>query len=128
MRLALVLTAVAAGPALAQEVDCSEAFTQADLNECAYQGWQAADRDLNEAYAAAVAKARDYDAASAPLSAEDTLREAQRAWVAYRDPACVAQAFALAGGSAYPMEQFGCLQHLTEQRTEMLWLFARYPE
>ncbi|TNC48993.1 DUF1311 domain-containing protein [Rubellimicrobium rubrum] len=128
MRLVLLLMAAAAGPALAQAADCSEAVTQADLNECAYEGWQAADRDLNDAYAAAVAKARDYDATSSTPAAEDTLREAQRAWVAYRDPACKAQAFPLTGGAAYPMEQFGCLQRLTEQRTEMLWLFARYPE
>ena len=131
--LAAVLAAIA-GPATAQGIDCSRAVTQADLNACAFDAWQAADRELNQPYVAAIEQARDYDAEArqGPAGLEDdaeaTLREAQRAWVVYRDPACEAQARPLAGGSAQPMEQYGCLQHLTEQRTELLWQYARFAE
>nr|WP_256439118.1 lysozyme inhibitor LprI family protein [Rubellimicrobium arenae] len=117
-----------AAPAAAQEADCSTLITQADLNACAVDSWQAADADLNGAYQAAVARARVFDRdackTGATPDAEATLRDAQRAWVAYRDPACLAQSRYIELGSAYPMVYYGCLEGLTRDRTDMLRDYA----
>ncbi|MEJ2021971.1 MAG: hypothetical protein P8X43_08020 [Maritimibacter sp.] len=54
--------ALFAAPALAQELDCNNALTQSDMTQCAYQGWQYADGDLNATYRLAVSWAKETDA------------------------------------------------------------------
>jgi uncharacterized protein YecT (DUF1311 family) len=117
-----VLACLAAGPALTQE-SCDDAVTQADLNECTALAFEAADEELNLAYEAALDVARTYDT-SPEGWAEDSLRAAQRAWVAFRDAACESEAALWDGGSAQPMVQSGCLERLTVQRTDDLWSYA----
>jgi uncharacterized protein YecT (DUF1311 family) len=120
--LAVLALACAAAPAWAQD-PCEGAVTQLDLNDCTHAAWMAADEELNLAYGAALEAARQYD--SWPEGrAEDTLRAAQRAWVAYRDAACEAEAALWDGGSAQPMILSGCLGRLTTQRTDDLWAYA----
>ena len=107
----------------AQEADCASAVTQFDLNECAYAEFEAADAELNRAYAAAVEAARE--AEEYEPGAEDRLRAAQRAWVAFRDLDCEAVAPATPGaGSMQPMAYAGCLAGLTDQRAYDLWAYA----
>jgi uncharacterized protein YecT (DUF1311 family) len=113
-------------PVFAQDVDCSDAVTQADMNECAYLDWQMQDEDLNAVYATAMAAMTDIDAG---LGADDqgaaqTLRQAQRAWVAFRDLACAAEGYQMRGGSAESMLVYGCLARLTEERVAHLALLA----
>lgn len=114
--LALVLLPL---PALAQGMGCSGAIAQADLNDCAAREFEAADRALNGAYAEAVAGAR-----RAGARQEDLLRQAQRAWIAFRDAACAADASLFDGGSAQPMVESGCLARLTEARAADLRAYA----
>ena len=98
-------------------------MTQADLNDCTALAYEAADEELNLAYGAALGAARQFD--SWPEGrAEATLRAAQRAWVAFRDAACEAEAALWDGGSAQPMIRSGCLERLTLQRTDDLWAYA----
>ena len=108
-----------AGPALAQEHPCGGALTQSELNQCTYLAWQEADAELNRAYAAAIEAARRSEEARL----EETLRAAQRAWVAHRDAACEAEAAVWDGGTGEPMIRNGCLEGLTLQRTEDLWTY-----
>jgi uncharacterized protein YecT (DUF1311 family) len=115
--------ALLAGPAWAQEVDCSRAVTQLDMNLCARLDWEAADAELNLAYEAALETAAEADA-SFPNDVEAALRAAQRAWLPYRDAACEAEAALWGGGSAEPMIRSGCLAMVTRQRAEELWTFA----
>jgi uncharacterized protein YecT (DUF1311 family) len=105
-------------PALAQEVDCSTAMAQADLNQCAYQDWEEADARLNDAYTEVVGVYSDLDAdlSEDQGSAVDTLRQAQRHWIEFRDKACEAEGFAMRGGSAEPLLVYGCMRVLTEER------------
>lgn len=117
-----LLACLVAGPAAAQ-ASCAEAVTQADLNDCAATSLQVADDGLNRAYEAAVAAARRFDG-SGEGRAEGSLRAAQRAWLAFRDAACEAEAALWDGGSAQPMIRSGCLEHLTLQRTDDLWSYA----
>ena len=92
---------------LSQDVDCSDPVTQMEMTYCAEQDWQAADAELNAAYGRAMAamKQMDEDLADSPAlaGAAKALRDAQRAWIPYRDAACAAYGFQARGGSMEPM-------------------------
>ncbi|TNC65999.1 DUF1311 domain-containing protein [Rubellimicrobium roseum] len=89
------------------------------MTECAQADFVAADEELNAAYAVAMDTARRIGPRG-----EETLRAAQRAWIAFRDAACEAEAVLWEGGSAQPMIRSGCLRELTAQRTEDLRAYA----
>lgn len=116
------LAAVLALPLAAQEVDCADAVTQMDMNICAEEEWQAADAELNSTYQEVMAgmKQMDADLPEELQGAEVALREAQRAWIGYRDANCTAAGFKMRGGSAEPLLVYGCLRSLTETRTQEL--------
>jgi len=117
--LPFALLALLPLPATAQNVDCDNAQMQIEINFCAEQEWIAADEDLNAAYRGARAHMRTIDA-DLPANlrgAEVQLRDAQRAWVTFRDAACAAEGFALRGGTAEAMVIYFCLARLTLQRT-----------
>jgi uncharacterized protein YecT (DUF1311 family) len=105
--------------ASAQDIDCANATTQLDLNQCAQADWEAADAKLNDAYKTAIALLKEWDSA---LPAEEkggaeALREAQRAWITFRDKTCEAEGYAMKGGSAAPLLIYGCMRRVTEART-----------
>ncbi|MHA7775676.1 lysozyme inhibitor LprI family protein [Roseibium sp. M-1] len=112
----LFATAVSAG---AQDVaDCSDAMTQLEMTQCAHQDWEKADMELNTVYKAAMDKMRatDSDLPDYLKGAEDKLRDAQRAWIPYRDNACDAYGFLARGGTMEPMLIYGCRADLTRRR------------
>ncbi|EYD74001.1 hypothetical protein Rumeso_04443 [Rubellimicrobium mesophilum DSM 19309] len=117
-----MLAVLGAGPAVAQD-PCAGAVTQLDLNRCSAEAYEAADEELSRAYGAAVAAARQFDS-SPGGRAEATLRAAQRAWIAYRDASCEAEAALWDGGSGQPMIRAGCLGRLTALRTDDLKAYA----
>jgi uncharacterized protein YecT (DUF1311 family) len=129
-RLSLTLLAVAlALPAAAEEADCANAITQKDMNICAEADWQAADKVLNSTYKEVMAAMKQMDAGLPDdlRGAEVALRDAQRAWISYRDANCTAAGFKMRGGSAEPLLVYGCLLQLTLTRTEELQdLIAEY--
>lgn len=102
----LVLLAV---PSPAQ--DCSNAMTQRDLNMCAGRQYQAADDTMNQAYRELMT-VQEGDTAR--------LRDAQRAWIVFRDSECTFQTAASENGSIHAMEYSGCLTTLTKERTREL--------
>lgn len=107
-----------AAPALAQDPDCENAETQAQLNVCAEWDWERMDADLNDAYQEAMQGAKDIDA-ELPRSqrgAAEALRAAQRLWIDYRDAVCDAESFAVRGGSMEPMVYYGCLARVSVTR------------
>jgi uncharacterized protein YecT (DUF1311 family) len=122
IRLIFVLAALAS-PVFAQEVDCSEAITQSAMNSCAAQEWEAADVKLNTAYKEVIEKFKimDKQLPEDLKGGEEYLREAQRAWIAYRDSNCAAAGFQMRGGSAEPLLVYGCMREMTEDRTEELY-------
>lgn len=117
--LAAASLAVCATTAVAQDIDCTNALTQVEMNHCAYLDYQAADAALNAAYGAAVAQADAADYGEA-------LRAAQRLWIPYRDAACHAEAAQYEGGSIQPLIALSCLSRLTQDRTRDLRLFEAY--
>jgi uncharacterized protein YecT (DUF1311 family) len=118
MRLTLLALTCLAAPAWAQDIDCSRAMAQQELNQCAYADWEAADAELNRVYQQVVAiyKEMDQDLPPEYGSGFETLRDGQRAWVTFRDKSCEAEGFAMRGGSAEPLLVYGCMRRLTLER------------
>lgn len=122
MRFSLAALVVLSATQLARAQDCADASDQSTMNQCALSGWEAADADLNQAYQMAidVMDTIDADLPEDLVGGAKTLRDAQRAWITFRDKACEAEGFLMRGGSAEPLIVYGCMQRLTEQRTNAL--------
>ena len=88
--------------------------SQQAMNRCAGDAYQRADRALNAQWAKVLAGYGD-DAATRKL-----LRDAQRAWLRYRDAHCKLAASDSIGGSIWLLLNSGCLASLTRQRTQEL--------
>lgn len=100
----------------------AHAQTQAEMNQGACAQYKKADQALNATYARVF---KDY--AKDPLFLAK-LKQAQRAWIAFRD-AHLAARFPKADkqteyGSAYPTCRCGVLTELTEQREKELKVWA----
>ena len=80
--------------------------TQLEMNECAGQEFEVADKRLNDAYR--------------KLERSPELVAAEKAWIAFRDAECKYQAKPYEGGSIQPTIYAGCLQSLTEDRIKQL--------
>lgn len=124
--LALLLTGATC--ALAQEdppVDCANAMSQADMNQCSYMDFEKADKELNAVYKDALKKAAKADQQAAEMGpgyvgAIKALKKAQRAWIDYRDGHCDTMGYEALGGSMQGMLISGCQARLTEDRTKQL--------
>lgn len=98
---------------------CNPAGNQAELNQCALEDYQAADKKLNNTWKALMAKFK------ADKTATSKLKAAQKAWIVFRDTeieamfACDNQAMNC-WGSMEPMLRYGELTALTQARTERL--------
>jgi len=92
--------------------ECSEATTQADMNQCAATAYKTADSALNKTYQQVMKR----------LGAEQKaqLQTAQKRWISFRDADCDFMTAGSRGGSVNPMLTARCLQSKTEQRTKEL--------
>ena len=112
--------------------NCANPQAQQEMNFCAAEDFRRADAELNTAYRAAIAEAQqadreyrvlDDEAGGRPTGEpgwEASLREAQRAWVKFRDAHCRLESFEARGGSMQPMLDAGCRATLTRARTAEL--------
>lgn len=92
-------------------VPCAQAETESGSSYCAAHSATDADRELNELYASLV---KEFPSGRRPL------REAEHAWVAFRDKLCRAQADTYKGGSM-EREIFGrCLAAETRRQIDRL--------
>ena len=82
------------------------------MTQCAAEAYKAADASLNQVYKQLVAK----------LDADEKaqLKEAQTAWLKYRDTNCVFVADQYKGGTMRPMIYANCLEDVTSKRTAEL--------
>ena len=111
----LLVFLLAAGAALGQgtkKAPCSDASTQAEMNICAGKEYQTADASLNRVYQQLVAM---LDSAE-----KDQLKQAQTAWIKYRDANCEFVGDQYKGGSIRPMIYGLCLADVTRNRTAEL--------
>lgn len=120
----LPLLLFTSAPALADDpIDCANAMSTAELNFCSDKDFQAADTELNVVYKKVLAQIaqsgpeKPYDSASW----ETALREAQRAWVAFRDADCKGLVpMEWSGGSGTSAAVLGCMTQKTKTRIEDL--------
>lgn len=99
---AMTLTLLA--PAFAQ--------SQMEMNEQAGNDFTRADQKLNEIYQKLMAKISS--------AGQARLRDAERAWIEFRDQECAFETFGTVNGSVHPMVLFNCKSRLTNQRIKDL--------
>jgi len=102
------------------EIKCNDSGGQLEINACARDDFNKADRELNRTYQALINKeANDKLFIS-------KLRLAQKAWLSFRDAdlearfACAENDVRLCWGSMYPMSFFFRKAELTRERTKHL--------
>jgi uncharacterized protein YecT (DUF1311 family) len=91
---------------------CAKAETQAEMNICAGKEYKAADLVLNQVYRQLVGMLDDEE--------KSQLKEAQTAWLKYRDTNCEFVADQYKGGTIRPMFLGYCLAEMTRNRTTEL--------
>jgi uncharacterized protein YecT (DUF1311 family) len=112
--------------ARAREYGCNDAQTQLAMNMCAELDFERADAELNAAWREAIAGTRISDReidrqSDRRQTGEAKMREAQRAWLIFRDAQCTVEGYDEArGGSMEPMVYSGCRARLTRERTAQL--------
>lgn len=116
--------------------NCDDPQAQQEMNWCAARDFAIADYALNTQWAETTAamKARDErrEAGAFPETDKrpgyfDTLLEAQRAWIAFRDAHCRSEGYYARGGSLEPLLVSTCKTALTNVRTEQLRLLVEGP-
>jgi uncharacterized protein YecT (DUF1311 family) len=108
LSITLLASILGLQPAMAE--DYCEGTTQYEMNMCAGSEFKKADKAMNERYAKLMKR----------LGPEDQmkLRQAQKAWVSYRDKLCEFETNGL--GSVRPTIFAGCLRMLTESHIKYL--------
>jgi len=99
-------------PHAANAASCNDAVTTVDMINCAAADLGAADTRFNAAYTKTRAGLDD--------TGQTLLRDAQRAWIAYRDAECLRQRDFARGGTMAPLLEIGCKTAMTEARTREL--------
>ena len=119
------LALLAAQPASDQQWNCENPQAQVEMNACAALDFERADAELNAAWRALIAGAREADreinrSHDRRPTGEAKLREAQRAWIVFRDSHCTYESYESRGGSMEPMLYHGCRAALTRARIRQL--------
>lgn len=119
----LVVLDAHAAPAL----NCKDPMSNAEMKMCAEQDWKKADAALNVAYDKALASARETYRSTRTMpgqqnmpDSEVMLRDAQRAWVAFRDANCKYQYQVYWGGSHAGLAYLLCMADTTKARLKEL--------
>ena len=95
-------------------------LNQQDMNMCAEQDFQKADKLLNRTWpeAKSFAEKTDQDLEKNLQGYAKALLDSQRAWLAYRDAQCALDGFGSSGGSMEPMLVSGCKATMTNERVK----------
>ena len=102
------------------DIQCNPAGNQMEMNKCAYEDFEKADKALNQTYKALIKKSGD------DKTYIKKLRESQRAWIKFRDAeldamfSCEDENIRICWGSMIGMLYPAAKQELTEERTKRL--------
>ncbi|MBU9523586.1 lysozyme inhibitor LprI family protein [Burkholderia multivorans] len=105
-------------PAVQQQDACAaaeESGVTADILDCLNAEGNKADKRLNEAYKATMARLSG--------SRKEVLRNEERQWIKARDAKCNAAGKEFAGGTAQTVEQTSCFVETTKQRIKAIEAF-----
>ena len=92
----------------AQTLDCDNAMTQMEMNQCAAAALEREDQHLNRVY--------NQYRTGLQESERQALKQAQLAWIKFRDLDCELAASVYDGGSMQPMVHADCLAARTRER------------
>ena len=113
----------ASGQTSAPKIDCAKAVATVELNYCEELELEKADKALNEAYRAMLARIDRSSELEPKVRAEwrKTVQDAQRKWIAFRDADCNgAIAYEWYGGTGATLAVLGCMREMTLVRTKEL--------
>ncbi|WP_316861475.1 lysozyme inhibitor LprI family protein [uncultured Cohaesibacter sp.] len=96
----------------ARALDCENASTTIEMSQCEKRAYEVADAELNEVYKAL--------RASLDETGKSLLKDAQLAWIKFRDAECARQVDYARGGSIVSVIYPGCLAQMTRARIEDL--------
>lgn len=92
---------------------CANAESTPEMRDCAGRDYKKADAELNKVYGQVMAKLADAGHKAA-------LKNAQQAWIKYRDGQCEFESYLNKGGTLYSVVYTGCLTGITEDKTKDL--------
>jgi len=99
----------------AAKLPCEKrARTQNELNQCARSAFEKADAEMNRVYQHLISVTARGE------SHQQKLKEAQQAWLKYRDATCESEAAINAEGTIYTTAYNYCLAQVTTERTKRL--------
>jgi uncharacterized protein YecT (DUF1311 family) len=126
MRLVVAALLAAASAGIAH-ADCKDPQSNYDMKMCAEKDWKKADAELKVAYDKALAEARELYRSTRTTpgyqnmpDSEAMLRDAQRAWVLFRDANCKYQYQIYYGGSHAGLAYLLCMADTTKARLKEL--------
>jgi uncharacterized protein YecT (DUF1311 family) len=91
---------------------CDNPRNQQELNNCATDRHAVADKALNQGYAAYLQRLSGIQ--------RKQFRQAQSAWIKFRDASCAFESSGVEKGSAHPMVHRQCLAAKTEERVQQI--------
>ncbi|MEQ5786897.1 DUF1311 domain-containing protein [Erythrobacter sp. NFXS35] len=107
--------------------NCEDPQVQQEMNWCAARDFEVADERLNAQWKETAAAMKARDESFVEYAGDDTregyfesLLEAQRAWLRYRDAHCRLEGYYARGGSLEPLLVSTCKARLTRMRTDEL--------
>lgn len=108
--------------------NCDDAMSNLEMRQCSYAEYQAADKELNAAYAKVIKSLKETYGREEIKQAggQDPvadLKDAQRKWVAFRDANCRSLGTQMLGGSGQQTIVAGCLSSMTKDRVKELTSF-----
>lgn len=116
------------------EWNCDDPQVQQEMNWCAARDFEVADERLNAQWKVTAAAMKARDDAFVDYGGDDTregyfesLLEAQRGWLRYRDAHCRLEGYYARGGSLEPLPVSTCKARLTRMRTDELRELAEEP-
>ncbi len=93
---------------------------QPEMNTCAYEAYQAADKQLNILYKKRIVQLETHEK-EVPGEFKPIIQKlklAQTAWIKFKDADCEYEAFQYEGGSIQPLIKSSCLEDKTKKRIE----------
>ncbi len=110
--ISLLITSVGSAQEQESKDPCEDAMTTVEMQECLGQQYQQWDVKLNLVYKKIRSKLS--------VARKTKLKEAQLAWIVFRDKSAEFEASEEEGGSMYSLVHLSVMASLTEQRVENL--------
>lgn len=117
----IIMVLLAVSPVFnASALDCDNAQTQSEMNNCATTAYKKADDELNKLYKNILKRTRGKH--------EKMLKNTQKKWIEYRDSDCQFQTYLSRKNSIYPMVYAYCCENKTQERVNEFKKMLDCPE